>query len=503
MLCVNQDRMMARALNPTFSFLGAFANAFPGWIAGALRRLAPLALLLAVAWPATGQAQSRIKDIANFEGIRENLLVGYGLVVGLNGTGDDLDSAPFTRESLIGMLQRLGINARDDDLDTANVAAVMVTANLPPFARHGTRIDITVSALGGADSLLGGTLLVSPLLAADGEVYAVAQGSIAVAGFSAEGDGQSVTKGVPTSGRIPNGAIVEREIAFDMAELKTVKISLRNPDLTTARRLADKINAFLKTPAARSTDPGTVLLEVPERSCGLDSELVGEDPARCLVGLEGLRLAPGPVEGQDQLRPESLAKSVGVSELLELADQLAVAAQSKVGVEPFAEGDEVELFEPGAGFGRERSVRELGEWRAAPKLERAATRGRRLARPARLQRLAAAREQRAVASNRALREGKGPASPPVSGINTEAWQVPEVPSDLRHPGIEITGPVSITNMFINALNPGPEGMRAEGDLDDDEDSASDRARSSVPSSGAAGKKDRPGGGYEPEPQPQS
>ncbi|MEE8453729.1 MAG: flagellar basal body P-ring protein FlgI [Limibaculum sp.] len=259
---------MARALNPTFSVLGIFANVYPGRIAGALRRLAPLVLLLAAAWPAAGQAQSRIKDIANFEGIRDNLLVGYGLVVGLNGTGDDLSSAPFTRESLIGMLQRLGINARDDDLDTANVAAVMVTANLPAFARHGTRIDITVSALGGADSLLGGTLLVSPLLAADGEVYAVAQGSIAVAGFSAEGDGQSVTKGVPTSGRIPNGAIIEREIAFDMSELKTVKISLRNPDLTTARRLAEKVNTFLGIPAARSTDPGTVLLEVPARYKG-------------------------------------------------------------------------------------------------------------------------------------------------------------------------------------------------------------------------------------------
>ena len=122
---------MARVLNPTFSFLGAFANALPGRIAGALRRLAPLVLLLAAAWPAAGQAQSRIKDIANFEGIRENLLVGYGLVVGLNGTGDDLDSAPFTRESLIGMLQRLGINARDDDLDTANVAAVNVKEARP------------------------------------------------------------------------------------------------------------------------------------------------------------------------------------------------------------------------------------------------------------------------------------------------------------------------------------------------------------------------------------
>ncbi len=255
---------------------------FPSRFIATLCRVAALLLLLAVAWPIESQAQSRVKDIATFEGVRDNLLVGYGLVVGLNGTGDDLKSAPFTRESLIGMLQRLGINARDDALDTSNVAAVMVTANLPPFSRHGTRIDITVSALGSADSLLGGTLVVTPLLAADGEVYAVAQGSLAVAGFSASGEGGSVTKGVPTSGRIPNGAIIEREIAFDLVELKSVKISLRNPDLTTARRLAEKINSFLKLQAARSTDPGTVLLNVPERYNG--------DTVALLTDIEQLRI---------------------------------------------------------------------------------------------------------------------------------------------------------------------------------------------------------------------
>jgi flagellar P-ring protein precursor FlgI len=266
---------MAPVRIPSFEILGR--------IAGILRLGVPLlVLLLAAAWAGQSHAQSRIKDIAAFEGVRDNLLVGYGLVVGLNGTGDDLGSAPFTRESLIGMLQRLGINARDANLDTANVAAVMVTANLPPFARHGSRIDITVSALGDSDSLLGGTLLVTPLLAADGEVYAVAQGSLAVAGFSAEGDGGSVTKGVPTSGRIPNGAIVEREIAFDMVELTTVKISLRNPDLTTARRLAETINAFLKLPAAHSTDPGTILLRVPERYKG--------DTVALLTDIEQLRV---------------------------------------------------------------------------------------------------------------------------------------------------------------------------------------------------------------------
>ena len=234
--------------------------------------------LAACALPGVAGAESRIKDIADFEGIRDNMLVGYGLVVGLNGTGDDLDSAPFTRESLIGMLQRLGINARDDDLSTDNVAAVMVTATLPPFARQGSRIDVTVSALGDAESLLGGTLLVTPLLAADGEVYAVTQGSIAVAGFSAGGDGQTVTKGIPTTGRLPNGAIIEREVDFDLTELRSVKVrpgrgerpgpSLRNPDLTTASRVAQAINKFTGENTARSTDPGTILVKVPDKYAG-------------------------------------------------------------------------------------------------------------------------------------------------------------------------------------------------------------------------------------------
>jgi flagellar P-ring protein precursor FlgI len=236
-------------------------------LAGLMGRIM-LAFAMTILLSGTAQAQSRIKDIVDFEGIRDNLLVGYGLVVGLNGTGDDLKSAPFTRESLIGMLQRLGVSARDADLDTKNVAAVMVTASLPPFARQGSRMDVTVSALGDSDNLLGGTLLVTPLLAADGEVYAVSQGPVAIAGFSAQGDGQSVTKGVPTTGRIPNGAIVEREIDFALEDLSSVKLSLRNPDLTTARRVAQAINAFTGEQTARSLDPGTVQMLVPARYQG-------------------------------------------------------------------------------------------------------------------------------------------------------------------------------------------------------------------------------------------
>ncbi len=232
----------------------------------ALWRAAVAALAVGVVAAALAQpaAASRIKDIADFEGVRENQLVGYGLVVGLNGTGDDLDSAVFTRESLIGMLDRLGVNARNEDLDTDNVAAVMVTAALPGFARQGSGLDVNISALGDAESLLGGTLLVTPMVGADGEVYAVAQGPVAIGGFSAQGQAGSVTKGVPTSGRIANGAIVEREIGFQMAAMHTVKISLRNPDFTTARRIADAVNRFLNQPAAQPLDPGTVRLLVPE-----------------------------------------------------------------------------------------------------------------------------------------------------------------------------------------------------------------------------------------------
>jgi flagellar P-ring protein precursor FlgI len=227
----------------------------------------PVLIVLAVTlWSSTALAQARIKDISSFEGVRDNLLIGYGLVVGLDGTGDDLDSSVFTRESLIGMLQRLGVNARNEDLDTDNVAAVMVTANLPAFSRQGSRIDIDVSALGDAESLLGGTLLVTPLLGADGEVFAVGQGPVQIGGFSAQGNGQSITKGVPTAGRIPNGAIIEREIGFELRQLETVKLSLRNPDFTTAQRIANAINAHAGTAAATSLDSGTVQLHVPERS---------------------------------------------------------------------------------------------------------------------------------------------------------------------------------------------------------------------------------------------
>ncbi|MEZ5895048.1 MAG: flagellar basal body P-ring protein FlgI [Parvularculaceae bacterium] len=220
-------------------------------------------------------AAVRIKDLADVEGVRENMLIGYGLVVGLDGTGDRIRNTPFTRESLVSMLERMGVNIRSEALDTDNIAAVMVTANLPPFATQGTRIDVSVSALGDAEGLRGGVLLVTPLYGADGEVYAVAQGSVAVSGFSARGQAASLTRGVPTNGRIANGAVVEREIIYDIAAQETVRLALRNPDFTTAGRMSAAINAALGAGSASVVDPGTVRLDRPADYAGDMVSLIG------------------------------------------------------------------------------------------------------------------------------------------------------------------------------------------------------------------------------------
>ena len=240
----------------------------------ALCLLAGLALALGQAAPA--QALSRVKDLASVEGVRQNQLVGYGIVVGLNGTGDTLNNIPFTKQSLQAMLERLGVNTRGATMRTQNLAAVMVTASLPPFATQGNRIDITVSSLGDAKSLQGGTLLVTPLLGADGEVYALAQGSVAIAGFSAEGDAAKITRGVPTNGRVPNGAMIEREMAFKMNDMRSLRLSLRNPDFTTSKRIAAAINDFMGADTAEPTDPATVTLQIPPKYNGNMIRLVTE-----------------------------------------------------------------------------------------------------------------------------------------------------------------------------------------------------------------------------------
>jgi flagellar P-ring protein FlgI len=242
------------------------------------------ALMLIGCAVSTAQATSRIKDLCNIEGIRQNQLIGYGLVVGLDGTGDTLNNIPFTKQSLQAMLERLGVNVRGQQIRTGNVAAVMVTANLPPFATQGTRIDVTASALGDAKSLQGGTLLVTPLLGADGNVYGVAQGSLAVGGFEAGGQAASITRGVPTVGSLPNGAIVEREIDFSLDALHQLRLALRNPDFTTAKRIAVAVNDFMGAPVAQPLDPSTVALTLPKK--------LHESTVEMLTDIEQLQVEP-------------------------------------------------------------------------------------------------------------------------------------------------------------------------------------------------------------------
>ncbi|MCP3970158.1 MAG: flagellar basal body P-ring protein FlgI [Rhodobacteraceae bacterium] len=226
----------------------------------------------------------RIKDIVEFDGVRSNDLVGYGLVVGLNGTGDGIRNAPFTEEIMSNILERLGVNVTGEQFRPKNVAAVFVTAELPPFARTGSTIDITVSAIGDAKSLLGGTLVMTPLNAADGQIYAVAQGTVIAGGASVEGEGASVVQGVPTAGTIPSGARVEREIEFDFATLETVRLALRTPDFTTAGRIEAAINAAHGGVVARMLDPGTVVIDI--RATGAPS------PAHAMGRIENITVEP-------------------------------------------------------------------------------------------------------------------------------------------------------------------------------------------------------------------
>ena len=229
-------------------------------------------------------AFSRVKDLVEVQGIRDNQLMGYGLVVGLNGTGDSLKNAPFTQQSIQTMLERLGTNTKGAVMQTKDIAAVVVTANLPAFSSPGSRIDISVSAIGDAKNLQGGTLIVTPMFGADGQVYAVGQGPVATGGFSAAGDAGSVTRGVPTAGRIANGAIVEKETGFKMASLTSMKLALHNPDMTTASRIAKAVNAYLGGSNALALDPSNVDIAVPANYPG--------GPMALLTDIEQVKVDP-------------------------------------------------------------------------------------------------------------------------------------------------------------------------------------------------------------------
>jgi flagellar P-ring protein precursor FlgI len=223
--------------------------------------LALVAMTLSAIAPA--RAQIMLRDLVSVEGVRSNQLVGYGLVVGLQATGDTLRNSQFTQQSLTAMLERMGVNVTGQQLQTRNTAAVVVTATLPAFARQGSPLDVQVSSLGDSKSLQGGTLMVTPLIGADGEVYAVAQGPVVVGGFQAQGAAAAVKQGVQTSGRIPGGASVEREVPNTLDNMSTLRLALHSPDFTTANRIEQAINAKLGAGAANAADLGTVDVRVP------------------------------------------------------------------------------------------------------------------------------------------------------------------------------------------------------------------------------------------------
>lgn len=250
-----------------------------------MRLILTFLLLLPLCWPVAALANPiRIKDLVEFDGVRSNDLVGYGLVVGLNGTGDGLRNAPFTEEILSNILERLGVNVTGEQFRPRNVAAVLVTASLPPFARAGSPMDVTVSAIGDASSLLGGTLIMTPLNAADGDIYAVAQGTIIAGGAAAIGDAATVVQGVPTAGVIPSGATIEREVLFDFSTMTRLRLALRTPDFTTAGRIEQAINSDFGRQVARMQDAGTVELNIA--ATRMDS------PAHALGRIENILVEP-------------------------------------------------------------------------------------------------------------------------------------------------------------------------------------------------------------------
>ena len=241
--------------------------------------LISLCALLALMMPTALHAQTRIRDVIDIEGVRQNDLVGYGIVIGLNGTGDSVRNSPYTQDTLSFMLERLGVNVQGEDIKPNNVAAVFVTATLPSFARSGSTIDVSVASIGDADSLEGGTLILTPLKGADNEVYAVAQGSLIVSGLDVKAEGARETRGTPTTGAIADGARVEREIGYDFNQRETLILALRNPDFTTAAHIEDTINAALGSQAARMRDPGTI---------DLDLRSLNASPARIIASIENL-----------------------------------------------------------------------------------------------------------------------------------------------------------------------------------------------------------------------
>lgn len=308
-----------------------------------------LALSLVLAFSATTADAARLKDMASVKGVRSNQIIGYGLVVGLRGTGDKA-GARFTTQSLRSLLSKMGIALDPAAIRIANVAAVMVTANLPAFARTGSEIDAVVSSIGDAQSLEGGMLLMTPLLGNDGEIYAIAQGPLAVGGFSVQGGGASVSQNHPTVGTLVGGATVEREIPFSLVGRQEFEISLHNPDFTTAQRTAARINEAFAPGVAAARDSGTLDLRVPE---AFRNDVVG-----FLARVETLDVVPdkaariilnertGTIVMGDRVRVSTVAVSHGnLTVIVNRTNQVSQPAPFGQGETARVQNTEIEAFE--------------------------------------------------------------------------------------------------------------------------------------------------------------
>lgn len=316
-------------------------------------RLALLAVIVATMIAAPVHAGTRIKDIVTVKGVRANQLVGYGLVIGLNGTGDSLRNSPFTEQSIQSMLDRMGVNLNSARPRSKNVAGVIVTAELPPFSGKGGRIDVTVSSLGDATSLGGGTLIMTPLSGADNEIYAVAQGPIAISGFAAQGKAESVTQGVPTAGRVANGALVEREVPGPLSDSDKMELVLRNPDFGTAISIVDAINTYgterFGKRVAREKDLNSVELRRPD----------GIGPARFIAEIGDLVVqadAPARVVIDERTGTIVIGRDVQVTTVAVTHGNLTVRVSESAQVSqpaPFSDGETVVVPETAVGVKQE------------------------------------------------------------------------------------------------------------------------------------------------------
>ena len=320
-----------------------------------MRSVFSLLAVLFFSLPAVADATPiRLKDLVEFDGVRSNDLVGYGLVVGLNGTGDGLRNSPFTEEIMANILERLGVNITGEQFRPNNVAAVLVTAKLPPFARAGSGIDVTVSAIGDADSLLGGTLIMTPLNAADGDIYAVAQGTVIAGGVVAEGEAANITQGVPTAGTIPSGATVEREVDFEFSSLTQLRLALRTPDFTTASRVEAAINRNFGDHVAFMLDAGTVQLDLarmrmpsPAHAIGRIENITVEPERRARVVVDQ---RSGTIVMGEDVRISRVAVSQG--NLTLRIEETPLVVQPN----PFSDGETVVVPRTNAGIAEEPGI---------------------------------------------------------------------------------------------------------------------------------------------------